>query len=48
MDTYVQNLIIQGKTLEQILQILKICYKELTKEVAVANTFNIINDEEDF
>ena len=45
IDAYIQNLTIKGKSPEDILQTLKICYEDDGEEVAVATTFP---DNEDF
>ena len=39
IDTYIQNLITKGRTTEDILQTLKICYEDNGKDVAAATTF---------
>ena len=45
IDTYIQNLTTKGKSSEDILQTLKICYEDDGEEVAAATTFP---DNEDF
>ena len=44
-DAFIQNLTTKGKTPEDILQTLKICYKDNREDVAAATTFL---DNEDF
>ena len=45
IDAFIQNLTTKGKTPEDILQTLKICYEEDGEDVATATTFP---DNEDF
>ena len=45
IDLFIQNLTTKGKTPEDILQILKICYEDNEENVAAATTFS---DKEDF
>ena len=45
IDTYIQNLTTKGRSPEDILQTLKICYEDDGEEVAAATTFP---DNEDF
>ena len=45
IDAYIQNLTTKGKSPEDILQTLKICYEDDGEEVAAATTFP---DNEDF
>ena len=45
INTYIQNLITKGKSPEDILQTLKICYEDDREDVATATTFP---DNEDF
>ena len=45
IDAYIQNLTTKGKSPEDILQTLKICYEDDREEVATATTFP---DNEDF
>ena len=45
IDLFIQNLTTKGKTPEDILQTLKICYEDDEENVAAATTFS---DEEDF
>ena len=45
IDTYIQNLTTKGKSPEDVLQTLKICYEDDGEDVAAATTFP---DNEDF
>ena len=45
IDAYIQNLTTKGRTTENILQTLKICYEDDGEDVAAATTFP---DNEDF
>ena len=43
LTKYVQTL---EKTEDEVLQILKLCYKELAEEVAVADTFEVFKESD--
>ena len=45
IDAYIQNLTTKGRTTEDILQTLKICYEDDGEDIAAATTFS---DNEDF
>ena len=45
INAFIQNLTTKGKTPEDILQTLKICYKDEGEDIAAATTFP---DNEDF